>query len=60
MGPKAKARIKKVLAWGGVAFLVFFAAYQPTKAAHVVKELGVTAVTIFDGIGDFFSSLTSS
>jgi hypothetical protein len=51
--------LKKVLTWGGVAFLVFFIAYRPTSAAGVVKSLGSGLVAIATGIGDFFSSLVA-
>ena len=49
--------IKKVLTWGGVAFLIFFVAYRPQDAAEVVKTVGSTIVDIADGVGTFFSDL---
>lgn len=52
--------VKKILTWGGIAFLVFFVAFRPTAAADVVKTLGNTLVDIAGGVGDFFSSLVSS
>ncbi|WP_020525935.1 hypothetical protein [Catelliglobosispora koreensis] len=52
--------IKKILTWGGIAFLVFFVAFRPSAAADVVKTLGNTLVDVAGGIGDFFSSLVSS
>jgi len=52
--------LKKILVWGGVAFVVFFVAFRPGAAADVVKTLGSTAVDIFQGVGDFFSSLVST
>lgn len=51
---------KKILTWGGIAFLVFFVAFRPTAAADVVKSLGNVAIDLGHGIGDFFSSLVSS
>lgn len=51
--------IKKILTWGGVAFLIFFVAFQPTQAANVAKILFGTALDILQGVGDFFSSLVS-
>ena len=51
--------LKKVLIWGGIAFLVFFVAFRPGAAAHVVGEIGSTAVDIFQGVGDFFRSLAT-
>jgi len=52
--------LKKILVWGGIAFVVFFVAFRPGAAADVVKTLGNTAVDIFQGVGDFFSSLVST
>lgn len=51
--------IKKVLTWGGVAFLIFFVAYRPDAAANVLKSLGGGLVDIAHGFGDFFSSLVA-
>ena len=51
--------LKKILTWGAIAFLVFFVAFRPGAAADVVKTLGNTCVDIFNGVGDFFSSLVS-
>jgi hypothetical protein len=52
--------VKKILTWGGVAFLIFFVAFKPNAAAEVVKTLGSTLVDIGNGVGDFFSSLVSA
>lgn len=52
--------LKKVLTWGGIAFLIFFVAFKPGSAAEVVKTLGNTAVDILSGMGDFFASLVSA
>jgi len=52
--------VKKILTWGGVAFLIFFVAFKPNAAAEVVKTLGNTLVDIGNGVGDFFSSLVSA
>jgi hypothetical protein len=51
--------VKKVLTWGGVAFLIFFIAYRPQAAAQVFRSLGGGIVDIAQGIGDFFSSLVA-
>jgi hypothetical protein len=50
---------KKILTWAGIAFVIFFVAFRPGAAADVVKTLGNTAIDIFHGLGDFFSSLVS-
>jgi hypothetical protein len=49
--------VKKVLTWGGIAFLIFFVAFRPSAAAGVVKSLGGTVMDIAQGFGDFFSNL---
>ena len=54
-----KPWVKKTLTVTAVVFVVSFVAFRPTDAAYVVKVLGATAVEIFEGMGDFFSSLTS-
>ncbi|HKX72862.1 MAG TPA: hypothetical protein VJM32_02525 [Candidatus Saccharimonadales bacterium] len=49
--------VKKVLTWGGVAFLIYFIAYNPQGAANVAKAIGSGLWSLGDGIGEFFSSL---
>jgi len=51
--------VKKVLTWGGIAFLVFFVAYRPDPAANVFKTLGGNIVDIAGGFSDFFTKLVS-
>lgn len=51
--------VKKILVWAGIAFIVFFIAFRPDAAASVVNTIGNTAVSIFHGIGEFFSGLVS-
>ncbi|GHJ50403.1 hypothetical protein Cs7R123_77450 [Catellatospora sp. TT07R-123] len=51
--------IKKILTWGGIAFLIFFVAFRPDSAANVVKTLGGTVMDIAQGFGDFFGSLVA-
>jgi len=51
--------LKKVITWGGISFIVFFVAFRPSAAGDVVALLGDTAVDIFRGVGDFFSSLVN-
>lgn len=49
--------LKKILLWGAIAFLLFFVAFKPGNAVDVVRMLGDTAATLFQGIGDFFGNL---
>lgn len=51
--------LKKIVTWGGIAFVVFFVAFRPSAARDVVETLGATAVDIFTGVGDFFGWLVS-
>lgn len=51
--------MKKVLAWAGIAFLIFFVAYRPNSAADVFKSLGGGIMDIAQGFGDFFTSLVA-
>jgi hypothetical protein len=51
--------VKKVLTWGGIAFLIFFVAYRPQSAAQVFKSIGGGIVDVAQGFGDFFSSLVT-
>lgn len=51
--------VRKILTWGGLAFLLFFVAYRPTNAKIVFLGLGNTLQTIAQALGDFFSSLVA-
>jgi hypothetical protein len=58
-GEEKATMVKKILRWGGLAFLVFFIAYRPQSAANVVTSLGGGLLDIANGFGDFFASLGS-
>lgn len=49
--------LKKVLTWGGIAFLIFFIAFRPSAAKDVVETLGNTLIDIGNNVGKFFNSL---
>jgi hypothetical protein len=49
--------VKKILTWGGIAFLLFFIAYRPDSAADVFQSLGSTVADIGEGFADFATSL---
>ena len=51
--------VKKILTWGGLAFLIFFVAYKPSSAATVAKTIGDGIVNLLTGVGDFFSNLVA-
>lgn len=44
--------LKKIVTWGGIAFVVFFVAFRPAAAVDIVKTLGATATDIFLGVGE--------
>jgi hypothetical protein len=48
---------KKILKWGGLAFLVFFVAYRPQSAAGVVSTLGGGLKDIATGFGEFIATV---
>ncbi len=49
--------LRKVLIWGGIAFVVFFVAFRPGAATDLIRTLSATVGEIFQGVGDFFGSL---
>jgi hypothetical protein len=49
--------VKKVLTWGGIAFLIFYVAYRPQSAATVFKSIGNSIVDVAQGFGTFITSL---
>jgi hypothetical protein len=51
--------VKKILAWGGIAFLIFFIAFRPDESAEVFKSIGGGLMDIATGFGDFFSNLVA-
>ncbi|HEU4425582.1 MAG TPA: hypothetical protein VFR67_23860 [Pilimelia sp.] len=51
--------VKKILTWGGLAFLVFFVAFRPDSAADVAKTLGGGVADLARGLGDFVTSLVA-
>jgi len=50
---------KKILVWGGLAFLILFIAYNPSDAADVFRALGNGLTNMFQGFGDFVSELVA-
>lgn len=49
--------LKKIITWGGIAFVVFFVAFRPGAAAEFIGTLGGITADIFQGVGKFFGSL---
>ncbi|MFC4016880.1 hypothetical protein ACFOW4_02835 [Micromonospora sp. GCM10011542] len=49
--------VKKLLAWGSVAFLIYFMAFRPDGAADLFKAIGAALMALAQGLGDFLTSL---
>lgn len=51
--------MKKVLTWGGLAFLVFFIAFRPNEAGSVVESLAGGILDAANGFAAFFTNLVT-
>ena len=51
--------VKKLLTWGSVAFLIYFVAFRPDGAAQMFKAIGGALIAMFQGFGDFLTTLMS-
>ena len=52
--------VKKVLTWGGIAFLIFFIAFRPDSSRRRLQVAGRRASWISpQGFGDFFTNLVA-
>ena len=49
--------VKKIFTWLFVAFLIFFVAYSPNSAAHVVRFIGGGLIGLANGFSTFLSGL---
>ncbi|MEU7851980.1 hypothetical protein AB0B69_31770 [Micromonospora parva] len=49
--------VKKLLTWGSVAFLIYFMAFRPDGAAQMFRTIGAALIAMFQGLGDFLTSL---
>jgi len=49
--------IKKILTWGGLAFLVFFIAYRPNEASGIVGQIASGIGDVAQGMGDFIAGV---
>ena len=50
-------KLKTILGWLAVAFLLFFVIKDPTGAAHLVNDIGNFLTAAAHGLADFFTSL---
>jgi hypothetical protein len=51
--------LKKVTVWGLIGFLVFFVAFRPGAAVAAIAAVGDVCISVFEGVGLFFSDLVS-
>lgn len=51
--------LKKILTWGGLAFLVFFIAFRPDEASGVVSSLAGGILDVGNGFASFFTNLVT-
>ncbi|WP_250797884.1 hypothetical protein [Micromonospora phytophila] len=49
--------MRKLLFWGFIAFLIYFMAFRPEGAAEMFKSIGAGLMAMFQGLGDFMTSL---
>ncbi len=50
-------KLKTILGWLAVAFILFFVIKDPTGAAHVINNIGNFLSSVARGISAFFTSL---
>jgi hypothetical protein len=48
---------KKIMLWGGIAFILLFIITNPNDAADMAKALWSGLTNMFRGLGDFISEL---
>lgn len=51
--------LKKILTWGGLAFLVFFIAYRPGEAGDVVGTIAGAIGDVGNGFASFITGLVT-
>ena len=50
-------KLKTILGWAAVAFIVWFVIEQPTAAAHIVHNIGAFLATAASGFSHFVASI---
>jgi len=50
-------KLKTILGYAAIAFILFFVIKDPTGAAHVVTNIGTFLASAARGISAFFTSL---
>jgi hypothetical protein len=50
-------KLKTVLTWAAVAFVIWWVVEQPTSASHLVHNIGSLLATAATGISHFISTV---
>ena len=50
-------KLKTILGYAAVAFILFFVIKNPTGAAHIINNIGNFLTAVARGFSDFFTSL---
>ena len=50
-------KLKTLLGYAAIAFILFFAILEPTSAAHVVTNIGNFLTSVASGFTNFWRSL---
>jgi len=50
-------KLKSILGWLALAFVIWWVIEQPTGAAHIVHNIGVFLSTAASGLSHFFASV---
>ncbi len=50
-------KLKSVLGWLAIAFIIWWIIEQPTGAAHIVHNIATFLTTVAAGLSHFFSSI---
>lgn len=50
-------KLKSILTWAAVAFVIWWVIQQPTSAAHLVHNIGSLLTTAANGISHFIATV---
>jgi len=50
-------KLKSILGWLALAFVIWWVIEQPTGAAHIVHNIGAFLSTAASGLSHFFASI---
>lgn len=50
-------KLKTILGYAAIAFILFFVIKNPTGAAHIINNIGNFLTSVAHGFSDFFTAL---